>query len=206
MKRGPGRTGSKDYATMLSSLLTGPRSTAHLAKKIGISTRSAALVCRALWAQRLIHVHAWELNVASWVPVWGSGDKPDATFPGASNPIRPVIRSEAVAFAAFWMALRDGATARELQEECGLNPTTIRRLVAHCRQLGLVRIRDWRRPPRNMGDTAPVYGLGARADEPKPAPEPEAVCNARNWRRWKERQVHRQMASMFRGFATAEAA
>lgn len=193
-----GRTGHKDYATIMRALWTGPKTIPELAQAIGRKPLSVSKVMRAMWSQRLVHISAWSLNVARYAPIWGAGDKTDATLPpGVDGRITPLVRSEVVSFANFWRCLVDGASVAEIAHDTGLCNGTIYQLIRHCRELSIVRIKGWRRPPRDMGDHIAVFGLGTTKDAPRPPATPTPELNRRAWARRKQKLAAIRLSSVF---------
>lgn len=141
-----------------------------IVKRLDSNLRFVASLTKRLAAAGLIRPIAWELSGTHWVAVWGYGPGKTVPHPNGRALAKPRLGAEVLAFSMLWSELAHPTTSADLTEASGYGRVTTNRILRHARDLRMVRVGDWQTPAHG-GAMAPMYVLGGKADEPKPAPQ-----------------------------------
>lgn len=183
------RLTSTGYADVLLSVIRAkPQATCYkVSAAVGTTETTARILLRKMYFCGVIDVVDRVPNKRGFGPYVPVYELSKAMTERSGQPAGKHFRkTELVAFCEFIKALSEGLQSRQmLVERSGLNYHTVLKLVRHCRDIKLIRVDGWEVQVSGHGG-APIelFGIGSRADEPKPRPMPNAErCRAYYHRR-----------------------
>lgn len=180
-KRTPGaRLTSCGYASLAREVqkLGSAATSRNVADAVNAGHVTVRQTLRRLSGLGVLRVSGWVKNCAGhgpFVAVYCLADgKPDADYPEhLRESVRPMtstrhIRPELVAFASAFSAMREGARQLEMVESGAGCRQTVKKLLTHCRAIGLVYVCKWVKQDSG-GAHLPVYKIGPGEDVARPA-------------------------------------
>lgn len=182
------------YATMYRMLLDEPTTAMDMAERMGVSKQTVCRVLDRFCDVGFAHRCAWvsPRYRSKEVALYAAGEGQDAPHP-AHHKGRARLRHnalpEVVAMTRILVLLRAPIARSDLVEQSGCSAVNLRRLLNHCRDIGLVRIAAWDKT--NPGKPAAMFCIGEGQDAPRPQPKSRSQINReqRLGRLAKERQL-----------------
>lgn len=178
----------------LGRLATGAR----VADAINSRPTCTRSILRRMAALGVLRIQAWEKTRGPYAAVYEVADgRPDAEYPADSKRIPSKanesnhIRPELIGFCLAFLMLKGGALQHQIIKEVGISRGTVRKLIAHSKQIGLIHVSAWNRPL--CGDHLPIYKVGSAQDAEKPPRKTASEC----WREQYRRKVQRRNADPF---------
>lgn len=202
VKRRDGKKlGWRGYASILRYLQRVAATPQMVAKKFDAQEQTVRRVLYRMHDLGAIHVQEWRQLAAKGlhVPVWAYGPGEDAPRPASQPSRRPQTLDRTNALPELVQTLHmlrlleaEPLGKVELAARCGSQHSNVTKFVNHCHRIGLLRIADWS-VRLHGGRRAALYGLGCKADAPKPENTPRREIAARSRTGRAQRQQHLQL-------------
>lgn len=204
--RTPGqRLGWLGYIEILVFLQRAPATTFDIERQCGIADGSGWALMRKLRVVKLVHISGWAPHPArrrKLVPLWSPFEGADAPRPSGAERELPSrsknLSANLIALASIIRALRQPISAEDLATETGCTAHYLRIQLRAMRDVGFVRIADWK-PFLGSGPPTALWALGKGADARRPPPIPTSVINTRNWNRRRARLKHMELVNAMAG-------
>lgn len=200
LKKTGHRLSMKGYLNILRVVMDGPCGAVQVAEAVATSPVTVHDILRRMADLGLIHEVDWSVSVKGpRRAVYAFGAGPRAPYPGKRRQ-HPVSvwtrRPELMTFANAIKAMSESAaTSQEIVELSGLCRGTVRRMVNHAQDIGLVHIGGWYRGV--VGPPVAMYALGRRPNKQRPAPQSnKEACRQYLDRRAERAQSVRLMSAM----------